>query len=368
MIKLSKKDLISVSRRAAYILSLCDMNDDIRTLLSKTCCEFMSDNMFLQGETIADEVLCMTAAFQCHFEAAQESPQVYTQCQIQAALELLPLEEQCRMLYQTIRMLRLITPETAAEALQCDSRKDFIEDFTRRLGSDAYTGPASMTARDRMLSETADEIGRTALVLSESQFKWMQKIDDASEAALKMKLDQDFVAVVTAMCVYSLALNGMQDENEPNLTLRQAVVFACESAQMNQLYQACQRNEISHQHLLSWLKPLWIAVIVVLLSSQAGLFDLKGSLLAAGGILVGIGIFALSMCRQIRAAMVRMLQSDETQLSPVHLNTEELYAELTDAMDRWTRFSAQAVRETAHTRSDEAATQWDVEEAEPLLH
>lgn len=346
MFQLSEKDRIAVSRRAAFALSMCGENCDAKTLLRDIYCEFMPDKTEQQGELVAEEILSCVADFQAHFEAAQEWPREYAESQLHDALKELPLGEQCQVLFRLSLYMRQIEADTVVEGLNAESRKKFLHDYARRVEADEYRGPVSRQIRDKLLAEAVDSMEGVVPVLSESQLNWMMKNHDPGKAAMQLKLDQNLAAVVTAMAVYTMAQNGELDEAEPNLTVRQATVFACESEQMHSFYSAYQKKAITYRQLMSLMRALWLATLILAAVAALALIYMARNSIAAGIILTVAAIFTLCMGREVQAAMVRMMEKGAAKLSSIHLKLPEKNPNVQDKMERWSRIRNRAPSST----------------------
>lgn len=256
MMKLADTERKYIIRRSAAAISQLQEGEEAVSVLSGIYCGTLPDKSPRQGELMAQEVLEWIGRFQEACDGAMEAPEDYLCKAVAAPLAQLPLEEQCEFLGRQLEV-RIPQPPTEAE-------------------------------RDSLLREAARQMlageGFPKVQPGTGESSGWENVPRRNEA--KGIVGEEMFLAVTAMVVYTMAINGELSGVPDKISLAQVTVGVCAEDKLAELQWAAEMGYLEKTLIENRLKILKTACISTMLAALA--------VVGLGGWLVGMPLAAVA--------------------------------------------------------------------------
>lgn len=279
-------------RSAAYTWSSLQEGTDGLEALSGLYCHNLADKTPVQGALMARELSQWMARFQDCYDAVLEDPRGYPEHVLREALAALPLEQQCQLLEQLIRVWG---PEEPTETAGPRNRDTLL---ARALAC---------------LPAGADELEQYLPPVGTAELQEREQI--------KSRCGQDMTLAVNAMTCYTMAQSGALPPLPGDGSLAQTAIGVCAEDLMRSIRRDAQKGYLQEEEaarrrcaLLTALRlTLLLAGGLALLTVPA--LGLLGTLGVCGGLLAALGTVMTEKC----AIDCRMLQEEADDLPRISL-------------------------------------------------
>ena len=276
-------------RSSAYTWSWRQESVDGYMVLSNLYCNNLEDKTPAQGALMTQELCQWIARFQDSYDAALEDPEGYPAHVLQAVLEAVPPEQQCRILEQLIRA----------------------------WGS---AQPAASQPRDALLAAALERLDSGADALEQ----FLPPVEAAQlqeRQQVQCRCGQDMTLAANAMTCYTLAQSGALPPPPGDGSLAQTAIGVCAEDLLCSIRWDVQkgylREEEAAQRRCALLKAFRLTL---LLAGSAALLTVPGlgvlgSLGVCGGLLAALSRVITEKFSIDR----RMLEAESDHLPPVSL-------------------------------------------------
>lgn len=347
---LTVDERVELDRRVALAMQRLDENDNVRDTLIDIYCENLPDKDRWQGEMMADRLIAAVFSAKEQCADANDPRSDYIARRLENVVAGMDNEAACKALFVLVEALKTLKSGDMTAYFSSSEPGKALEALQKAVEEREYTGPYDLASRNSLIREARRLLSgstMTGTVIDNISGESAGR-QDAPRLLLEGRIQEDTLAALNAMILYTMANDGSIGSVSYPLTVEEAALAVCSREYIERAIRDYKIGIITIRQCEKLVAVMeTVAILSLWALEAAGILFYMGLAAKNAGLLTAV-LTAFLLAKAFSELNVLMVEDMEKALSNLSTN---LYRK---ALIKQIRREAPVAAETVDTSAREA--------------